>query len=384
MKKIIVLILSILILLIPTLVLSAPSISSVTGTITDGSTITVSGTGFTSHGLDIDFGKDGIEAQSVGPASDFGNWQWEQTSEILTDPNITDSVVHSGTKAIDSTVIAYENASIWRWQYSSTIGFSTDLYITWWVRKIRTGSGDGQWKMFRIMPIDSIVDSSTPQIRWFDWDSYNQFFIAPGPGSSAINSDGSPEDYLSNPWPENDNNWYRVEIRVTTCSAQGVSDGSYTVTVLDPVGDTVESHSNNSAYNTFNYTGRNYYKWLIWQNFVSNEDSSFTMRVYLDDPYVQVGTVSRIEIGDSNTYSTCTHREIMEPSAWSTTSITAKLNTGSLPNGTAYMFVIDENGDASSGYEVTIGATVSTGNTQLGSGTPIDISDPTAPSVVLF
>jgi hypothetical protein len=79
---------------------------------------------------------------------------------------------------------------------------------------------------------------------------------------------------------------------------------------------------------------------------------------YLDDVYID-NAISRIEIGDNAVYGLCTHREIQIPSAWSTTEITATVNRGSFgASDTAYLYVVDEDGVASDGYEITFGEEV--------------------------
>ncbi|MBK8015279.1 MAG: hypothetical protein IPK20_00340 [Betaproteobacteria bacterium] len=56
------------------------------------------------------------------------------------------------------------------------------------------------------------------------------------------------------------------------------------------------------------------------------------------------------------TFAACTHREIQPTTSWSTTQIKVQFNPGSFePGSTAYLFAINENGLASTGYPVTIG-----------------------------
>lgn len=77
-----------------------------------------------------------------------------------------------------------------------------------------------------------------------------------------------------------------------------------------------------------------------------------------------------IEIGNASTWAACTHREIQIPTAWTTDEITATINQGSLPDGTAYLFVVDADGVASDGYEITLSSS------EYASPT-ITITDPT-------
>lgn len=82
-----------------------------------------------------------------------------------------------------------------------------------------------------------------------------------------------------------------------------------------------------------------------------SEGDSFT---YWDDVYVDV-TQARVELGDAPTYDSCTHREIQLPTQWSSTEITVTARGGSFSVGDElYLFVIDEDGNVSDGYQVTL------------------------------
>ncbi len=82
----------------------------------------------------------------------------------------------------------------------------------------------------------------------------------------------------------------------------------------------------------------------------------FFGELYADDSW------ARVVIGNASTYASCTHREIQIPSAWSATEITATVNTGSFSdNDDAYLFVVDADGDVSAGYAVTIGEGAASG-----------------------
>ena len=92
-----------------------------------------------------------------------------------------------------------------------------------------------------------------------------------------------------------------------------------------------------------------------------------------DDGYLSF-TKARVEIGNALTYSNCNHTEIQIPTAWSDSSITFTVNQGSFLNGeTAYVFVVDADGNASSGKEITIGGTGMPGSVDI--TPPQDIID---------
>ena len=93
--------------------------------------------------------------------------------------------------------------------------------------------------------------------------------------------------------------------------------------------------------------------------------------IYHSEVYIDT-TQARVEIGDAEIWNDCVHREILLPTGWSATSITATLNDGLNGETTAgrqfvagelaYIYVIHRNGDVNAeGYPVTIGGTVAPG-----------------------
>jgi len=80
---------------------------------------------------------------------------------------------------------------------------------------------------------------------------------------------------------------------------------------------------------------------------------------YFDDIYID-STLSRVMLGDASVYTSCTILEPQPPTTWSSSSITVTVNQGALPDGTAYLFAFDADGNISSGYPVTLGETSDT------------------------
>jgi hypothetical protein len=105
--------------------------------------------------------------------------------------------------------------------------------------------------------------------------------------------------------------------------------------------------------------GTNYrYRWFLWQNYRGNGISA--MKVWMDDLYVQVGSVARVEIGDSATWGNCTFREIQPYKAWTDSSVQVTLNKGGMKAGTQYyMYIVDNTGTPSNAFPVQLGGNVS-------------------------
>jgi hypothetical protein len=90
-----------------------------------------------------------------------------------------------------------------------------------------------------------------------------------------------------------------------------------------------------------------------WANGNATQDPVLDWgEIYADNTY------SRVEVCDATTWAARSHCEIQIPSAWSATSATVTVNQGSFSSGaSAYLYVVDSTNTAnSSGYPVTFGS----------------------------
>lgn len=95
------------------------------------------------------------------------------------------------------------------------------------------------------------------------------------------------------------------------------------------------------------------------QGFFARDRNNAAAYIWNDDVYIDI-TQARVEISDTETWSTNQHREIQIPISWSDNSIDFQFNQGSFENGDqVYLFVIDSNGAVNvNGYPVKIGYNV--------------------------
>jgi hypothetical protein len=83
-----------------------------------------------------------------------------------------------------------------------------------------------------------------------------------------------------------------------------------------------------------------------------------TFMTWFDDIYC-ADSRARVELGSHRQFADCTRRDIQPHVEWNGTSIDVVIHTPSFSSGeTAYLFVIDANGDPSDGYQVTVGDTI--------------------------
>ena len=79
-----------------------------------------------------------------------------------------------------------------------------------------------------------------------------------------------------------------------------------------------------------------------------------------DDFYIAIGTgaQARVEVGNAPTYAGCTRITLATPESWSDNTITARFRRGSMQGGSAWLYVIDGNGNVNtSGFPITVYST---------------------------
>jgi len=343
---------------------ASPSITGLSGSIVDGSSVSIGGTSFGSHTLNIEWlgGASGhIESGTEGSDFSRANWTASSTSSSEQAPQYSTARAHSYSKSVMSSW-PLESQYDSTWIYDTGIDGVEKIYATWWVYFDHVNSG-GQWKMWYVKETADFNNNGTG-IRsniWYNADGSHsmRFFINHcqsdggydecGPdhtSGGAENIDAPPAD-----------TWVRVEVYGEESSAIGNWDGAAFYSVhnqTDAISDTV-SWSGSCTRNT-GVTSR--WRRFIFANYwgnISGGDGTGE-KVYIDDPYIQVGTRARVEIGDASTWANCTHREIQIPTGWSDTEITVTLNRGSFdPCETYYLFVVDADGNVNAdGYPIKI------------------------------
>lgn len=114
---------------------------------------------------------------------------------------------------------------------------------------------------------------------------------------------------------------------------------------------------NHSDITTRNSSNTGYMHPFIVGLFASHTTGDASGHYYIDDAYID-NTWQRVEIGNNATYNNCTLKEIQSPTAWNDTGITFTVNQGSFDDGsTGYVFITDTAGTRNTGYSITFGST---------------------------
>lgn len=342
----------------------ALAISGVTGTISDGQSITITGTDFGATGPTIvvfdnfEGGTNGnLIATGEGSAT-VGEWD-ALLNNTSAPPKYSTTQKHSGSMSMrhvwnDGTG-GEDPGSRLRVDFAAQ-----EVFWSYW---FRCSTADGgvpgqQW--------------GTPSPNWKQWTIYQgdtwdynvswaNVLIA---GTTDWPLEGtygpmSPWDYSGDPrytpppgWSDlnaESGTWHRIDNYLKASPTNEGAYGSWDV-------------SANQAYNTqCSGSGvRTTVSGTEWNHIYfpgfAREDAVTT---YMDDIYIATGAAcrARVEIGNNATYTSCTNLAVCTPTAWGDTEITATVRAGSFTTGTAYLFVVDASGNASAGKEITLGNT---------------------------
>lgn len=327
--------------LFPSIVLAAPAISNVSGTISSGQSVAIAGSNFLS--------------KSPAAPSMWANFEEGSVDETdLCTGNLSNQIVTiTQVKTASNSLYAVRGAPTGSTPF---IGVSDSnnptVYIfvkryyddaDWWSNC--TGGGEN-FKTLRFWPAPH---SGYP--NFIIQDAFGQMNYASEmtQGTAKLSDTYPPVQQWNIEEYEADQGTLDTSDASIKVWYNGVDGGDKTFQ-----GKTTDNPTN---WGDFLVQGQN-----------SNCDNSNYM--YFDDLYIDT-TWSRVMIGNASTFSNSTHKEIQIPTAWATGEITVVVNTGSFENGQAWLYVVDSNGDVnSSGFEITIGeaqaSTLTTGGTSCG------------------
>lgn len=324
----------------PNLIFAAPSITGASGSIKTGESISITGSGFGSHNLQIESLQQSIEGGTNGQIFQKSGWTLSDWDLYGVSPRYADDSVHSGSKSIKCSYTAGGNCAF---AYDMPdVGPGQRFYATWWVKY--SGSTAGQWKMFRASEALTISDGNQ-QLNMFNWFSLQQQNVLhPSyPAQRTL--------WYGGLYPTGDNTWHRVELDYVAGSTS-TANGVITVRVTKENG-TVATGSNSDV-NTHPNGGS--WRHAIWQNYLGNGITGAN-NIWLDDLYVQYNTPARVELCAGSTWGNRGKCEIQVPSKWGTSQIVAMVNSGSFASSsTVYIYVVDSsNAVNSNGYQVKTG-----------------------------
>lgn len=353
-------------ILIPSYGFTAPIVGNVDGVMTDGQKIFISGTNFGQHS---NFNKNSDYLVRVWENLEAGNADSSILSasrgpELITDTSAQKKNSLSCAKGYYySTNQTYTNVlgknitTQTAYQVGHYTSAQKEVFISGWFMfpkgfsyGINYQKGDlDQSKFLMISPPD---------------DQPKTYYSVTTSGTNStwirLNTEEGPLGYnLSS--VENfvgEGNWTRFDIYADISQPHGKKIHKWWIN-----GKLVrESYYNESSCDA-NPGGRGCledFSKFLWLGYFKKGSDEAQWPIYVDDMFLDF-TQARVEISKNSKWDETRqiHKEIQIPTAWSSSSITIKVNQGSFQKGeTAYLYVIDENGNVNSqGYPIKFGGT---------------------------
>jgi len=356
-------------------VAGAATLTKVSGTFTNGQSITVTGSGFGTAPTDASF----IDAESGAVGNPIVETGWSRSTASAeaggpwTTPVYSSTKALNGTKSIKCALPSGVYGCTFDVNYPNGVG---KLYLSYWIYadyKKFPPENHFQWKTFRFTPTD-IISGTSPDFGMSIWPSgdgscYQAYHTVdyPSPtGTGDISlADVVPDKNIwrSDCMPRGE--WYRMEVLVNE-SDPLVANGTQVIKYY--------STSKNAWVTWSNYVGNiitrssadKRYRWLHIGEYIGNPSTGKDVDIYWDNVYVQRGTYARFELCDSSSWSTCKKRQVQQPTQWSSSSVVIKFNQGPFTSGQqTYLYFIDDAGNASNGLLITTGSSAAKTPTTL-------------------
>lgn len=341
--------------------LGAPTITGVTGTISDGQSISIRGNGFGANGPTVvlfdDFEGGTNGQQMAANLAKIGTWNTIQQAPYVT---------YSNANKISGSLSARFNMNypdgygmpVAKFKFASPV---TSFFASWWAL-IPPGTGipgengpetgGANWKNVWVMDATSIGEDD------------------PGRGDQTLPTifatcayltanDSVYNKWLCDPpinWSFTKGTWWHFAAWIKGGYS---NDGEVKFWTLSS-SQGLRQLINQNGVTTLN-PGR--VRWYLNMNGFARRD--YNAYPTFDDMYVATGEYAqaRVEIGNSPTYMSSTKLALVTMNSWNDSLIAGIVRQGSFQAGDqAYLFVTDAAGNVNSGgYPITISATISTG-----------------------
>ncbi len=319
--------------LAPPLVYAAPSISGVSGTVTHGGSITITGSSFGSKGgtnankplLWADF------ETSINPSSLGHLTTWDETENLSRQTSAPQYGISAGN------VIGTWSSGVRSFSFGVTHTM-TKLYQSG--KRRMSAAGTDNQKFFRIWndaSTNTVASTSNGGII------LDELCVQSG-RFQAVSLPG-------NAWEMHEFLW-----KQSTSNDGGLTTGNGYFEFLQN-GSQEMYLDDLCTHTTANYGQGNKLRVIDTYTDSSHLQPDGT-NVWMDDLYVD-DTWARVIIGNASTLATSTTtREVQIPSAWSANSITVTVNRGAFgASANAYLYVVDSNNAVNAtGYAITFGA----------------------------
>lgn len=326
---------------------AAPSVSGVSGTLTSGQAVTVSGADFGAKTTAAPLKFDQFEG-TVGESMVDRGWSayggataTVSASRAHGGTRSALSPLPAGTEAFDGAYLPLSNlttvySSIWFYWDRVPSGAATGGEIFKWIR-ISAAASPGTDPYHGVPQFRS---QAQPAGAGWCYDELN-------PNDSLGGSGFVQTDCAIFPTR---NDWTRMDVLYTLSSPPGTANGTlrtwYNGTLsMDQVGVVTRASGIADSLTS-----------ILLPQMASLAGSSSSYEFSVDDVYID-STPARVEICNASTFAAASHCEVQPATSWAASSIVITLNRGSFgASDTAYLYVLDSsNAPNSAGFAVTFG-----------------------------
>lgn len=335
-----------------------PSVSLVSGTISNGQTIIITGSGFGNCGPtvvlfdDFEKGTNGIPISTATNSAQVGHWTAVETAPD--NPEYSFAYRHSGSNSYLANQSTRDGG---HWAVVNFAG-TYFVYTSFWVfvPSDREVPGTGEplgpnWKLGDITGGNFLAGEYasdwTAGVVLQDLPLARGAFQLPNPWHDTA---GLTElGYGSTSWTKGQ--WHRFE---------NFYAGSWSGNGIVQMWETNASNARTPVCDEANLNTihpGDKWSWFRLHAYARQDASG---QCYYDDVYVATGpgARARVEIGNAANYEDCTNLAVLTPTSWSDTTINTQVRSGSFSAGqSVYLFVINSSGTASVGYPLTMGNT---------------------------
>lgn len=321
-------------------VIAAPAVTGSSGTPSQGSQLTVTGSGFGTKSPVSPLKWDDFEAGAVG--STVGNGWYTWTNLTGHEPRYSNAKPRTGTKGTKTAFQDFTNGA-----YNSTLGLTNQnirkVYLSGWYFITNGGNETRNYKMLALRT-GPPGDWNSPNIRmdqhpndgWGnDGEIYTGEEATPVCGGTGSADRIPARDYSIGPGLYA-GAWHRFEVWIDTDSAG--PNGVYTVWR-----DLKTWASISGRILTKDCPFSNLYLSSYYTNDGVGSPEPWA-QIHWDELYVDT-TRARVEICDTSSWTARTRCEVQLPTAWSGTSVTFTVNQGAFADGsTGYVYVVEPGG----------------------------------------
>lgn len=338
------------------------------GSLTDGGTVTISGTGWGTNPATQEFlGGSGGHLDSATPGADFSKSGWTPVSGIYVPRySTTQTLTRSRSLAFDAAfnkATNPNNSAAFGVGWDVGSGVSQVMWTSYIYYGVNTSVNltQSQQKFYRLMPTVDVTDTQ-PQRYLTHWrgaggEGDGDAFVNPnngggvGSGYSATGTvylhptNGPNASRHPDSWPNNNTNeWYHVRLWHKLESSVGAVDGEFKLYVTRVSDGAVMM--DDLDFGVRDYIDATRVRYWIMQHYFGNAvpqavpggsaDNTTTFETpadgycYEDDCYLAYGSDAQkfLLVGNASTYAACTKFATQPWSSWSNTSITFNLNKG--------------------------------------------------------